>query len=471
MSTTAFATAAANTTSETRTTNGMKTLKSSLNACVDLFFQIGASRGKDVTPLFERAYQEDRVTALRIAAWARDVRGGAGERETFRNILRFVEKNHPNELGMFINAGPAFGRWDDILVLTTPMGKKLAFDLIKEHLMVNHDGLCAKWMPRKGQIAAELREHMGLTPKGYRKTIVSLSKTVEQQMCAGDWTNINYSHVPSVAAGRYMKAFHRHDEIGYGAYKSKLVAGDKSVKINASAVYPYNVIQSIRSGDQDVAKAQWDALPNYIGDALVLPMCDVSGSMGVPVGGNANVTCLDVCISLGLYLADKNTGPFKDCFLTFSTASKIEVLKGDIVAKYNQLSRADWAMSTNLNGAFAEILRVATTNKVAEKDMPRYVCIMSDMEYDQATVDSKDVSAFELIQQKYVASGYELPKIVWWNLNARAGNVPVTYNQQGTALVSGFSPALMTSVLAAENFTPVSIMLDTVNIPRYECII
>ena len=466
---TAFKTATTKTASETRTANGMKTLSTSLNANVDLFFQIGASRGKDVTPLFERAYQEDRVTALRIAAWARDVRGGAGERETFRNILRFVEKNHPNELGMFINAGPAFGRWDDILVFTTPMGKKLAYDLVKEHLLVNHDGLCAKWMPRKGQIAAELREHMGLTPKGYRKTIVSLSKTVEQDMCANDWTSINYSHVPSVAAGRYMKAFQRHDMAGYNEYKSKLVAGDKSVKINASAVYPYNVIQSIKNGDQDVAKAQWDALPNYIGDALVLPMCDVSGSMGCSVGGNANVSCLDVCISLGLYLADKNTGPFKDMFLTFSTASKIEVLTGDILSKYNQLSCADWAMSTDLNAGFAEILRVATTNKVAEKDMPKFVLVMSDMQFDACA--ENDDTAMQMIKRKYEAAGYTLPNVVFWNLNASMGQSPVKFDESGAVLISGFSPAIMASVLAAENIDPISIMLQTVNAPRYQVVV
>jgi len=462
-----FATAATKTTSLARTENGMKTFAASLNANVDLFFNIGASRGKDVTPLFERAYQEDRVLALRIAAWARDVRGGAGERQVFRDVLKFVEKNHAKELPMFINVGPAFGRWDDILVLETEMGKKLAFDLIKEALLVTHDGLCSKWMPRKGRIAAELREHLGLTPKGYRKTLVTLSKTVEQQMCAQDWSNINYSHVPSVAAGRYQKAFGRHDQIGYSAYKTKLVTGE--AKINASAVYPYNVLQSVKNGDQIVAKAQWEALPNYIGDALVLPMCDVSGSMNQPVGGNKNLSCMDVCISLGLYLADKNTGPFKDCFLTFSTHSKIEVLRGDILSKYNQLYRAQWDMSTNLHGAFEEVLRVGKANKVADADMPKYILIMSDMQFNACT--RNDDSAMEMIRRKYEDSGFTLPKIIFWNLNAHMGQSPVTFDEKGTALISGFSPAIMQSVLKADAFSPLDIMLATINVPRYEVIV
>ena len=463
-----FTQAATQTASIRRTDNGMKTNASSLDAVVDLFFNIGASRGKDITPLFERAYQQDRVLALRTTAWARDVRGGAGERSTFRSLLKFIEKNHPQELPMFVNAGPAYGRWDDILVLETALGKKLAFDLIKDALFVHQDGLCAKWMPRKGELAVELRKFLGLTPKGYRKTLVTLTKVVETQMCAKDWENINFNQVPSVASARYQKAFGRNAPVAYGAYKDALVKGDPTAKIHAEGVYPYDVIKSIKHGDVVVAKAQWDALPNFVGDAMVLPMCDVSGSMGCSVGGNVNVTCLDVCISLGMYLADKNTGPFHDCFLTFSDHSKIEVLRGDIVSKYNQLTRANWDGSTNLHSAFEEVLRVAQTNHVAEADMPKYILILSDMQFNGCV--RHDDSAIEMIRRKYAASGYELPAIVFWQLNGSDKGSPVTIHDKGTALVSGFSPAIMTSILKAENIDPISIMLQTINGERYQVI-
>jgi hypothetical protein len=287
-------------------------------------------------------------------------------------------------------------------------------------------------------------------------------------MCAGQWTDIEYSHVPSVAGARLQKAFGKHDPDGYSSFKEKLVTGE--VKINSKALYPYDVLKSIRSGDQDVAKAQWDALENFIGDAKVLPVVDVSGSMCILVGGNKNLTCLDVSISLGLYCADKNTGPFKDCFLTFSTRSKIEVLRGDILAKYTQLIDADWDMTTNLNSAFEEILRVGKTNSVLEADMPKIVLILSDMEFDRC-VTNADNTAYDMITSKYNESGYELPKVVFWNLNARSENVPVRFDTRGTALVSGFSPSILKSILGAKEFTPASIMLDTVNVSRYEVIV
>ena len=449
-----------------RTENGMKTFESSKSDLVDLFFTIGASRGKDLSTQFARALAQDETLALRLLMWARDVRGGAGERDVVRKILLNLEKTNPAALARVLPHLAEFGRWDDMLIFKTKEIKDKAFTMIGDALRARN-GLAAKWMPRQGPLAVEIRNFFGMSPKFYRKSLVDLSKTVEQNMCANTWDEINYSHVPSLAASRYQKAFKKHDPAGYEAYKAKLTTGE--AKVNAAAVYPYDVIKSYKfGGDATVVQAQWDALPNYIGDELVLPMCDVSGSMSTPVGGNANLTCMDVCVSLGLYLADKNTGPFKDMFLTFSAKSKIEILKGDLLSKLAQLQKSDWDMNTNLNAAFNEVLRVAVSGKVDAKDMPRYILIMSDMQFDACA--RHDDSAMQMIERKFADAGYTVPNIVFWNLNARAGQSPVKFDKKGTALVSGFSPAILQSILAAEDLDPVSVMIKTICSPRYAVI-
>lgn len=337
----------------------------------------------------------------------------------------------------------------------------------KLNLILMNGQLASKWMPRQGPIAVELRQFFGMSPKFYRKSLVELTNVVEQNMCANTWTEINYSHVPSLAASRYQKAFKRHDPEGYETYKAKLKTGE--AKVNAAAVYPYDVIKGYTfGGDSTVVEAQWDSLPNYIGDELVLPLCDVSGSMMSPVGRNKNLTCLDVCVSLGLYLADKNKGPFKDMFLTFTDNSKLEILKGNLIDKLNQLRSADWGMNTNLHSAFDAILKYAKEWRVPEKHMPRYLVIFSDMEFNTCT--RYDDSAMQMIERKYADAGYRVPNIVFWNLNARSGNVPVKYDKNGVALVSGFSPSIMTSILAADELDPVSVMMQTLNSPRYAVI-
>lgn len=455
---------------ESRTKNGMKTFTSSKSTLVDLFFAIGASRGKDLSPLFCQAFNENSTLALRMLAWARDIRGGAGEREVVRKLLLALERNYPADLDRILPFLPEYGRWDDLLVFKTQPIKEKAWALIKSALQSKNQ-LAAKWMPRQGPVAAELRQWLGLSPKSYRKLLVGLSNVVETKMCSDQWTDINYSHVPSLAASRYQTAFKRHDPAGIEKYKAAIKSGD--AKVNAAAVYPYDIIKSLKQGgDIGILQSQWNALPQYIGDELVLPMCDVSGSMTIGVSGlkksNDTLTCLDVCVSLGLYLADKNKGPFKDMFLTFSDKPKLEILKGSLVDKLAQLQSADWEMNTNLHAAFDEILTYAVKGKVAPADMPAYLLILSDMEFDACA--NHDDSALEMIERKFSNAGYKVPNIIFWNLNARSGNMPVKFDTENTALVSGFSPSIMKSILSADCIDPLNIMLQVLNSPRYSLI-
>jgi len=469
----AFVNAVAN--QEARTANGMKARKSSANALVDLFYNIGASRGKNIVPAFTAAYVQDKDLALRVALWARDARSGAGERQLFRDILTHLEKTDPDAAVRLMNKIPELGRFDDLLVFKSKDMKAKAYTLLGDNLRAKN-GLAAKWTPRKGEVAREIREFFGMTPKQYRKTLVGMTSVVESQMCANDWDNINFSHVPSQAARIYKKAFNRHS-VKFAEYVQKLVSGDKTVKVNAGAVFPHEVLKDIVTPygrttlgktELDHLTAQWDALPNYMNDANILPMVDVSGSMTCPAGKDTSVTCLNVAVSLGLYLADKNKGAFKDTFLTFSGSPELLTLKGNIVQKVDQMIKSKWAMDTNLHKAFDKILSVAVANNVPDTDMPKMVLILSDMQFNQC-VDHDD-SAMQMIERKYRNAGYTVPSVVFWNLNS-SGNVPVKSDKSGAALVSGFSPSIMASILGADpqEFTPEGMMLKTIMADRYNC--
>lgn len=334
--------------------------------------------------------------------------------------------------------------------------------------------LASKWTPRKGPVANEVRAFFGMTPKQYRKSLVNLTTVVETQMCANDWDNINFNHVPSVAARNYKKAFGRHTP-KFAEYVAALVKGTPGVKVNANAIFPHDVLKGVISNysmnlskvDTEHVVAQWNALPNYVGDASILPLVDVSGSMSCPAGKDTNVTCMDVSVSLGLYLADKNKGVFKDTFLTFSSTPQLVTLRGDVVQKAAQMQRSDWGMSTDLHAAFSKILDVAVKGKAPQSDMPAMLLILSDMQFNSCI--EHDDTAMQMIERKFEAAGYVCPKVVFWNLNS-SDNVPVKADKSGAALVSGFSPAIMASLLGAdvEQFTPQGIMMRSVMIPRYD---
>jgi len=466
---------------EARTQNGMKASALTADALTDLFFKIGAMRGKDVIPAWTAARVQDSDLASRIALWARDVRGGAGERKIFRDILTDLVNTDLDRASALARKVPELGRWDDLLVLVDTPLEAYAFEMIGAALR-DGNGLCAKWMPRQGEVANKLRNYLGYSPKFYRKRLVELTKVVETQMCAKDWDNINFNHVPSVASSRYKKAFARHTT-KYAEWATALVSKDPevkaSVKVNAGAVYPYDVLKGIspsgygadyNKANLDHIVAQWEALPNYVGDASILPLVDVSGSMTTTAGGytsKSKTSCLDVSVSLGLYLADKNKGAFKDTFLTFSSDPQLLHLKGDILDKMKQMVDSNWQMNTDLHKALDKILHTAVLNKVPQKEMPKMLLILSDMQFDSCT--RFDDSAMQMIARKYLESGYAMPNIVFWNLNAN-DNVPAKFDERGVALVSGFSPTILKAVLSAdlEEFTPHAIMLKTIMSDRYD---
>ena len=342
---------------------------------------------------------------------------------------------------------------------------------IKTELLVNKNSLLAKWMPRKGKVAVLLRMNLHWTPKFYRKTIVGLTNVVETKMCSNDWENIEYKKVPSLAMTRYRTAFGRHDQERFNEFNQKVIDGEETV--NVGAIYPYDVIKQCllynTSIDELSITAQWNSLPNYMDGSSnfrILPVCDVSGSMDSIIGNNKNLTAMIICISLGLYISERNIGAFKDYFMTFSSSPLLQKLTGsNIVEKARNLRRANWGMSTDLEATFEEILIKAVQSKVSHNEMPTHILILSDMEFD-GCVSNSNATAMEMIKDKYNRYGYELPNVIFWNLQSRNENVPVKSNENGVALVSGFSPSIMTSLLKG-NLDPMKVLMDTINVERY----
>ena len=455
----------------TLTENGMVTNPTTLNKCVDLFFSIGAMRGKSkdtVVSLFNEAYKENPLIASKLLFWSRDVRSGAGERQIFRDIVTHLTTTSPQTVRKNIGLIPEFGRWDDVLVLVGTELEDDMFILIKDSL-TNGDALCAKWMPRKGDVANRLRKLFRFTPKEYRKMLVNLTNVVESKMCAKDWESIDYSKLPSLASSRYQKSFVKNDTERYDEYKKALIDG--TAKVNAGAVYPYDIIKSInQGGDTIVSEKQWESLPNWMEDSneRILPVVDVSGSMCCPAGGNDNLSCMDVAISLGMYISERNEGNFKDAFVTFSNNPQLQYLTGGLKERLNKLRRSDWGMSTDLEAVFNLILNQAKTYNIPQDKMPTKIMILSDMQFNQAT--RSDLGSQSMIESMYEVAGYKKPDIIYWNLNARGSNFPVEFNKNGTALVSGFSPSILKPLLSGKNMTPESIMMDTVNDERYSLI-
>lgn len=449
---------------DTYTHNGALTNSTSHNACLDLFFLAGACRKESEQNIISKlssAYVQDKIKCLKIIFWAGDIRQGAGERRFFKLALNWLNDNHKDDLEKYLTYIPEYSRWDVLFELDND--NVLAY-ICNE---MQNNGLLCKWLPRKKQyknLAKKIQKTLGINAKQYRQMIVKNTKVVEQQMCKKQWSEIEYSHVPSVAMNKYNKAWYRNDEERFKAYIENVKQGKS--KINASAIFPHDIIKNStmnmwhRNPLNEAQIIQWNNLPNYLeGKAnSIIPVCDVSGSMaGLPIA---------ISIALGLYISERNEGVFKDAFITFSSRPQMQYLKGNINDRIQQLITSDWDMNTNFVAVFELILKKALENKLTQDDIPKTILAISDMEFDSA---NSGTTNYEHIKNIFKQNGYKLPNIVFWNVNGRVGNLPITMKNENVALISGASPSVIKAVLT-DNINPIKIMDSVIETERYKFI-
>lgn len=459
---------------KTFTTNGDPAYKSTGDAVLDFYYFSGAARTVDdetIRTKFRAAIRDNEDWAVRSLLYARDIREGLGERRLTRIILGLLASEYPTVAKTLVPKIVEMGRWDDLLSMIDGDAKvrNAVFTAIDEALHSTNAGLVAKWMPRKGRVAARIRGYMGLSEKDWRKLLVSKTNVVETKMCAKEWEKIDYSSVPSVASGRYAKAFARHDLVGYQSYLQSVKTGKvnertgKVEKINTEAIYPYNVYGM----PADTAQVAWNNLKNFVGDHSFFPLIDVSASM-TWFKAAGNLDGLDIAASLACYLTERNKSVFKGLALGFTSAATW--IKDDVNAHIHDRLRnirfSDVHGSTNLDAAMQAILDLAIKNKVKKRDLPDFLIVLSDMQFNpNESYGSKPAS--KRVTEAFKNAGYKTPTIIWWNLNSSYGTVPVKSNSDGMILASGFSAASMKSILSGE-VTPLKIMLNTIMNQRYD---
>ena len=475
---------------KSKTANGMLALKTTSNSCTDLFFQIGSMRKwteSQIISSFKLAFDENPLIAMKILFYNRDVIMGQGEKRTFRTIISELAESNTETLRKNLNHIPELGRWDDLLFLFDTVLEEDALNLIEKGLK-DEVGLCGKWMPREKSRTypkawKKVANRIGANPKEYRailKSLTAKANAVEQLMCAGEWDKIDYKKVSSIAMKNNKGAFYKHNEEGFENYIESLVKGE--TKINAQAIFPHDITKQLVStsgwgdaslsemtkAERTILEEQWKALPNYLegSEGRMMIVSDVSGSMMSPNG-----IPMDVCIGLSLYVSEKNEGAFKDCVITFDDNPTFIKLEGKTLSdRAVELANIPWGGTTNLEGTFSALLNRAVSQNVLAEDMPDTILIMSDMQFDRA-VRNGDDNAYEMIKREYDAAGYNVPRIVFWNLNATAGTNPVSFNKRGTALISGFSPSILRSIMSgSDDFTPYSMMMETIGEERYSLI-
>ncbi len=363
---------------------------------------------------------------------------GAGNRSAFRACLRWVAETYPEWIQSNVSLIPHYGRWDDLEALYGTPCERDALRIWSEAIKEKH-GLACKWADRKDN---KLRAYMKLTPKVYRKMVVSGTDVVEQKMCSGNWDEINYQHVPSKAMSMYTNAFTSHDAPRFSEFKAKLETGE--AKINASALFPHDCVRTCKNGDPDIANAQFKAMPNFLDetDGRVITVADFSGSMQTQVSGS--IELIDISLALALYCSEKlgEQNPFYRKFVLFSRESQIIDWKGMKFSDAVRVipNRYGVAENTDVYKALTHVLEYGLKNKARKNQFPTAMLIVSDMQFDQH--GATDMSAVDQAMAEWDKAGIPRPTLVYWNLAGYPGNQEDAF-KKGVVLVSGFSPAVI----------------------------
>ena len=474
----------------TFTENGALTYSSTMNHCLDLFATIGGLRQAEETEIvnrFMRAYEENPDVAMKVLFFARDVRGGLGERRTFRVILKHLCETHAASVKKNLEWIADYGRYDDFLVLMDTPCETMTIGILKEQLQKdvaalkagsNEISLLAKWLPSvntsnadKVRLGRKLAKAFGMSEREYRKTLSALRKKIdiiENYLREVDYS-FDYAKQPGKAMLKYRNAFYTHDYQRYDSYLDKVSRNEAT--LHTETLMPYEIIRPFYMGKVSEEEARsldvtWNALEDYVGAQNSLVVIDGSGSMY----GVRNPIPITVAHSLGLYFAERNTGEFANHFITFSRTPQLVEIKGEtLLEKLQCISAYNEVANTNIQAVFELILNTAVKNNLAQKEMPERIIIVSDMEFD-CCAENSCITNFEYAKKIFNQAGYKLPKVVFWNVASRNMQLPVTQNDQGVTLVSGCTSRLFEQILE-DNTDPYTFMMEIIESPRYERIV
>lgn len=481
-----------NESNNTYTENGALAYRSTQSFCLDMFFKAGAMRNSspaEISDMVTRAYAEDPDKTMKIIFFARDARGGLGERRFFRCAVSALVKIAPRAVEKNIPLFAEYGRFDDLCVLLGTPIENAAASEIKAQLnkdiaaMVDKKpaSLLAKWLPSVNTSSQETRNMgrrmaalLGMSEREYRKTLSALRRytdILENRLRERDYT-FRYEVQPSCAMFKYRQAFSRNDGERYSEFLNEVEKG--KAKLHADRLFPYDIVRAALNGNVSESErrsldAAWKALPDLTAAKRenALAVIDGSGSMTCGCGG---IRPIDAALSLGIYFAEHNKGAFANHFITFSETPQLVEIKGrDIVEKANYCRTFNEVANTDLEAVFKLILKTAIKNKVPTSEMPTKLYIISDMQFDFCVTGGNNEVLFRAVRKLYRSYGYELPEIIFWNVNSRCDAIPVTRSETGAALVSGYSPAVFDMVMGGE-CSPETVMNRILCSERYAAV-
>ena len=362
-----------------------------------------------------------------FAMFIRDPRHGLGRRDLGRKLMACTKLPYADVL--------MAGRADDLFFMGIEGDEyNTMLDYLHKEITDGNE-LVKKWMPRYSSknllIARQVAKYYGMNKQQYGHFIKC--DTVEQKLSRHNCDEIKFEHVPSLASIKYAQAFARKEETKdrYAKYLLDVKEGRKDLKVATTTVY--DIYKNRKKINPDLF---FDKLEKISGSWI--PIVDSSGSMQ---DGNDSY---GKAMSIGHYLAKCSTYA-PNQVVSFSSYPQLITL-GTPVRHYNHY----WAPEYNNNSVYENEIASMYTGDCSntdfgkvmqllsqlDGDMPQYLIVLSDMEFDCGSRTSKEAT-----MSLFKSKGYTT-RIVWWNFNSRHTTCP-EMDSDGNIFISGYNPMLL----------------------------
>lgn len=483
--------------------NGALEYDTTGSALVDFNARVTEFRNAEasvITDAARKAFEENPVKFVKLIFQIGDIREGRGERHTFNVCMDWLVANHPSVAGEVIALIPEYTRWDYLVRLTVSEDEVIAknatklvvkqFEADRAVIQNAKDGesvaisLLAKWMPslqtkkeQDKEVVRHLLRTLHMQEREYRKTLSQMRSylnIIEKSLTLKDYDTIDMEKMSAKQQLRYssclerVMAKQRHD------YIQAVLRGEK--KMNTTILNPLEIVHEYIKNNRNFQgteynedmEAIWSLIPDTTsGNGNTLVIRDGSGSMTASIGAGSKATMLEAASAMAIYCAEHMQGAFHNMFITFSSHPEIVDLSDcpSLSDKLNRLVRFNDCSNTDLEATFDLVLDIAVKNGLSQEEIPSYLMILSDMEFDAARrayshydwkrhqfVDdgcSRDM-LFDIIRKKWQTAGYDMPTLVFWQLNGKRTIFPEIDAKNGIIFLSGFSTSELELVMAGK---------------------
>lgn len=436
---------------------------------------------EEIIENFRRIFYSGTSYSIKLLFFIRDKVNGLGERRVFRVLLNYLGNEHPKYIENNLTLIPKYGRWDDLYSLFNTKVEDAVIDLFRNQIQIdinsNKPSTLGKWLKSENTSSKESRSFgnktrrlLGYSPKEYRRLLSSLRRKidiVETNISRREYSKINYENLTELNIKKYKKAFLKNDKADYEKFK---LENPKKAFIFKSLENIISIIREtlnnpgINSIEDMYLKNLEYLIDKNIKDLNTFEDTLIINGIEGELIQNKN-RYFDILISTILLYNKLNLNSFKNYYMSFKNNPKFNKLTStDYIGSIKSMSKNNINYNMDLNSALDLLLFTSIKKNLKPEAIPKSIMFI----YNK----SEDISFNNLkfISEKWINSGFEMPKIKLWNLKDLSSKFSISY-KDNVVIISGYNKYIWKYILESIEIKNSNIIIDKFNNIQYNDLI